>query len=502
MNAKTKVLFVGLDSADPDLVLEWCDSGDLPVLQSLRETGVWGKTTTPLGFGNGVMWPSLFTGVNPAKHGRYFGRQVKPGSYQAAYFREDTDFKRPPIWAELSQAGRRVAVIDMVRAPLTKNLNGIQLADWMTHDSPGPPRSWPLDLISKVTEKFGDDPFGGVSDEAGRDAAAYTEICRQMVERVETKTALCCEFLDQGPWDLFMTVYADSHDVGHQCWHIHDTSHPKHDAALKSEIGDPLKQIYMAIDKDVGRLISEAGPDARVMVFTGPGMGPGYTASFMLDQILRRLDGEGGEKGRTYVDTLKSVYRALLPPAVRNRLHHMAERSEDAMLIADRGRRKCFAVPHNENSGAIRINLVGREAKGQVNPGPECDALCAALTNDLREIVNLDTGEPIVEEVVRVAETFKGEHVNDLPDLLVIWNRHDPISAVGSPKIGEIRSSYAGSRTGDHTPHGLFFASGKGLSPVALPNRVSVMDVGATICAWLDVTLEESDGSPIAELCE
>jgi predicted AlkP superfamily phosphohydrolase/phosphomutase len=448
------------------------------------------------------MWPSLFTSVNPAKHGRYFGRQVMPGSYQATHFREDTDFKRQPIWVDLSQAGRRVAVIDMARAPLTKDLNGIQLVDWMTHDSPGPPRSWPHDLISKVIEKFGEDPFGGVTDAAGRDAAAYTKLCKQLMERVGTKTDLCRELLDQGPWDLFMTVYADPHDVGHQCWHIHDSSHPKHDAALLRKIGDPLKKIYMAIDKDIGRLISEAGPDARVMVFTGPGMGPEYTANFLLDQILRRLDGEGSQKGRTYVDTLKSVYRAILPPAVRNRLRGMAERSEDAMLIADRSRRKYFAVPHNENSGAIRINLIGREASGKVNPGPERDTLVEELTNELRAIVNLDTGEPIVEEIVRVAETFKGEHVNDLPDLLVIWNRRDPISAIGSPKIGEIRANYAGGRTGDHTAHGLFFASGKGLSPAALPNRVSVMDIGMTICSWLDVAPEITDGSPIVELCE
>ena len=291
MNAMTKVLFIGLDSAEPDLVLKWIDSGDLPVLQSLRERSVWGKVETPVGFGNGVLWPSLFTGVNPAKHGRFFIRQVRPGSYQASYFREDTDFKRDPLWAELSRAGQRVAVIDMVRAPLTKDLNGIQLADWLTHDRSGAPRSWPPELISKVISQYGDDPLGGNADETGRGAAEYIQLCDRMLDRVETKTELSCQLLNQGPWDLFMTVYADPHDVGHQCWHLHDPSHVNHDADLAKTIGDPIKNIYIAIDKSIERLVQAVRSDATIIVFTGPGMGPGYTGSVWLDQILRRLEG-------------------------------------------------------------------------------------------------------------------------------------------------------------------------------------------------------------------
>ena len=497
----TKLLFIGLDSAEPDLIVEWLDSGDLPALQALRERSVWGKVQTPLGFGNGVMWPSLFTAVNPAKHGRYFFRQVRPGTYQASLFREDTDFKRDPFWAALSRDGQRLAVIDMVRAPLTKDLNGIQLADWMTHDRSGPPRSWPPDLIANVIAQYGDDPLGGHSDAVGRGAAEYVELYNRMLERVETKTALSCDLLGQGPWDLFMTVYADPHDVGHQCWHIHDASHPRHDAALARQIGDPVKNIYTAIDKSIERLVQAAGPEATIIVFTGPGMGPGYTGNVWLDQILRRLERGPTTDGLHYVDMLKSVYRSVVPSSLRDRLRSTAERSEESMLAADRSRRKCFVVPHNENSGAIRLNLVGREPDGKVNPGSEAEAFCKALTHDLMDIVKLDTGEPLVEEVVRVAERFQGDHLDELPDLLVIWNRKTPITKFGSPKIGEIEASYPGSRTGDHTPRGLFFACGRGISPCALPNKVSVMDIGTTIVLWRGLTLPDVDGTPIPELC-
>ena len=84
----------------------------------------------------------------------------------------------------------------------------------------------------------------------------------------------------------------------------------------------------------------------------------------------------------------------------------------------------------------------------------------------------------------------------------MIWNRKTQITAFGSPKIGKIEAKYPGSRTGDHTPRGLFFACGRGISPCALSNEVSVMDVGTTIMSWLDLTLLDMDGAPIPALCE
>lgn len=501
MSTKAKVLFIGLDSAEPQLLLDWIATGDLPVLRAMQERGVMGRIAAPVGFGNGVFWPSFFTGVNPAKHGRYFCRQVRPGTYQASMFREDTDFKRDPMWAVLSRADKRVAVIDMVRAPLTKDLNGIQLVDWMTHDRTGPPRSWPPDLVDKVIAQYGDDTLGGHSDATGRGESEYIALCNRMLERVETKTAMSCDFLGQGQWDLFMTVYADPHDIGHQCWHLHDPSHPRHDAALAGKVGDPIKNIYRAIDRSMERLIQAAGPEATVIMFTGPGMGPGYTSNFLLDQILRRLESGPAADGLTYVDAIKSVYRSIVPHSLRNRLRSTAERSEEAMLASDRRRRKFFSVPHNENSGAIKFNVVGREPDGKVRPGPEAEAICDALIRDLKEIVKLDTDEPLVEDIVRVHEKYHGEHVNELPDLLVIWNRKTPITAFGSPKIGKIEVDYPGNRTGDHTPRGLLIACGPGVLPGTLSNEVSVMDVGATVLSWLGSAMPDADGAAIPALC-
>jgi predicted AlkP superfamily phosphohydrolase/phosphomutase len=79
MSSPAKVLVIGIDSADRNLLLNLCESGELPVLQSLREKSAWGVLTSPPAMGDDATWASFYTSVSPAKHGRYFYKYI-PGS--------------------------------------------------------------------------------------------------------------------------------------------------------------------------------------------------------------------------------------------------------------------------------------------------------------------------------------------------------------------------------------------------------------------------------------
>ena len=94
------------------------------------------------------------------------------------------------------------------------------------------------------------------------------------MRRVEAKGDCCAELLASKDWDLFVTVFADSHCIGHQCWHLHDPEHRDHDPAIRAELGDPMKAVYRAIDRQIGRLLAQLDGAAWVIFLTGPGMGP------------------------------------------------------------------------------------------------------------------------------------------------------------------------------------------------------------------------------------
>jgi predicted AlkP superfamily phosphohydrolase/phosphomutase len=493
MTTQQKVLFIGLDAADPELITQGCDEGWLPVLQGLRNKGVWAKVKTQRGFGDGATWPSLFTGVNPGRHGRYFYSQIKPGTYESKQFLPDEDFGHKPFWEYLSQAGRRVVVIDVVKAPLSKGINGIQIVDWLVHSQEGSPRSSPVHLASEVIANYGPDPFNGTTDiYKHRSAEEFRSFRDTMIDRVQTKTSLCERYLKHDSWDLFMVTYGDSHDIGHQCWHLHDPAHALYDSGWVKRYGNPVKDVYIALDSAIGKLLNCIEPRTRTVVFVGPGMEPAYTANHMLDKVLRRLDGRPDHDRNIVPHAIVSCLRPTLFQRLGNRINH-------AKSMYSMSRRKCFAVLHNENAGGVRINVAGREPAGCVKPGKDYEEVCSSITRDLLDLVNVDTGKPVVKEVVRVSDECHGKRLVALPDLLVVWSRDAPIGGVTSSKIGVVSESHvSGARTGDHNSDCSLYMQGPHIMQHGLIDPIAVEDIAPTITSMLDFTLPDCDGAPIS----
>lgn len=509
-----KLLLIGLDAADGDLVLQWAEEGHLPNLQRARQRGRFGRTQPPPGLYVGGIWPSIFTGVSPARHGRYCYEQTVVGCYERRPF-SSKQLKAPPFWEALSRAGRRVAVIDVPKSPLTAGINGIQLCDWGAHDPEQGAgfETEPALLAQEIVSRYGEDPVG-ICNQISRTDEALTDFRNDLIRRVETRTKLCGELLERESWDLFLTVFTESHCVGHQLWHVHDPAHPHHDPALASTMGDPLRDVYAAIDTAIGRLLEYADPDTTVVLFAGHGMGAHWDQP-ELDRILLRWEAfePGSLRMRTarwggrFWDGAPAWVTSPFSSRVSTQRREMALRRgrrnlplRRSLLRPPLSARKVYAVPNNDVFGAIQLNLVGRDPQGRVRPGAECDALFEQLRHDLLELVNLDTEAPVICDVVRTADRYPGEDVGSLPDILVEWDRSAPLARCGSAKLGEFPGKNRGVRTGDHKPEGWFCAFGPGIEPGEHSAPISVMDFAATAGALLGVPLPDVDGTPIAEL--
>lgn len=494
-----RVLYIGLDSADPELLFEWSNSGAMPVMGKLLASGSWARLENMPGFGSGAMWPSIATGVSPARHGRYFARQIRQGTYKATVYRA-TEITGKPFWAHISEAGGKIGIFDFPHTTVIEGLNGIQVVDWGTHDASNPYLSTePPGAAAGFEADFGTNTIGHC-DVPDRNTASYERLTTLLVQRASLRAEMGCRYLGAEDWAFFSTTFHDSHCAAHQLWHFHDAEHPAFDAAAAKLLADPIKQVYSAIDAAVGRLVEAAGKEASVVVFAGPGMGPNYTAGHLLDDILSRLENPSASGRRSIMQPLKAAYRRIAPSALRMRLRDRADQIDEATLVRSRRRRRYFALPHNDISGAVRINLVGREADGLVEPGAEYDALCQQLTADLKEITNLDTGKALVDQVIRVDDVCDGPYRRDLPDLLITWNRQMPILRIASPKIGEISRPYPGNRTGDHNAECLFIASGPTISPGKLEYPMSIFDIAPSIMSLLGMAFPQAEGKVIPGL--
>jgi predicted AlkP superfamily phosphohydrolase/phosphomutase len=513
MRASRRVLVVGFDSMEKDLVLEWARAGLMPNFARLLEEGSWGLIENPVGLVSGGTWSSFYSGVLPDRHGQYDAYDYfDTGSYQYATYRK-SDLAFSPIWEQLDRSGKRVVVIDAPYSFLAENIKGVHVVDWGTHVRfyDARPATWPRELAEELETRFGQDPLGTdrgspCDQEPPRTLAEYRSFRDKLLDRMDRKASLSTHLMKTVDWDFLLTVFCETHCIGHHCWHIHDPFHSKHDPALAQELGDPVEDVYVGIDRAFGRLLAEAGTDTTVLAYCSFGMGPHYSGTDLLDQILLRLEGIEREtlKERA-TDILRNAWRHA-PVGVRNLLmplrRNVWEPIYQNAVVPQRSTRRFFEMKTNNSTGGIRINLVGREAQGIVRPGAEFDEICDHLTTELRKMTNPDSGEPLVNDVIRTDRLYHGEQLARLPDLLVQWNRSKPIVRASSPAIGVIENHHLSVRTGDHKALGLYLAIGPTAKPGKISGSVSVTDFAPTIAALLGVELARVDGKPISPVTE
>ena len=492
--SKTNVLAVGLDSADRTHLWKLLEAGDLPRIRSLVEAGISGRLETPPALGDDAVWTSFSTALPPGRHGRFFWKGLSPSSYATHGFRDDDDGRRP-FWSTLSDLGLRVAAIDVPKSPLCRLDGGLQLSDWMVHGRDGATRSWPSEVAPDVLARFGDDRIDryGTDDFLCREQALppelQAEFYARLTEGLEKKRRATLEFLDHGEWDLFLVVFTESHCVGHEFWDAARAETPPAPwppslAPATALPDDPVAEVYRALDRAVGDLVDRVGEDTRVVIFSTLGMAPNYTAEHLLDRALLRLEG-------TLPRRVCDLYPRLLALEQRARDRWFPRTTGSLM----RGLRKAFQVEHNEISGAIRLNLRGREPSGRLRPGAEAEAWMRELERGLLELVDPGSGQPAVERVERRDRLFPGERRDALPDLFVVWNREQPIRGLASPRIGTIRADDPGYRPGNHVGDGFYIVSGPGIErPPASDRPPSVMDLGPTIASLLGVELPDVTG--------
>jgi predicted AlkP superfamily phosphohydrolase/phosphomutase len=506
----TRVLIIGADSADPDLLERWGAAGDLPNLMRLRSQGSFGRVANALGCDAGSAWSTFHSGLNPGRQPQYDGmRYFDAESYRFKFYPPQK--AAPTIFDELSEAGKRCFVMDAPFAHLARTINGISIVDWGAHDSATGDGKMVYETVPKavaqeILDLVGPDPRGGImcDDDLPETIADYRRFLDIHLDRIRKKTKIVTHFLAKGGWDYFEPVYCDIHCVGHDLWHINDKSHPRYRADFEAALGEPLRECFRVLDEGIGQILSMIDERTLTLFYASHGIGPQYTGTGLLDRILDTLEKgvrvEGS--GRTLKGRLRGLWRSI-PPDLREAVmpikRHFSGTLLHDLFLPDREKRRFFEVYCTNGAGGVRINLKGREAHGIVEPA-EYENLLLKLTADLMTLRNAETGAPLIQNIVRLHEVFPGPYAAGLPDLALIWNRTASIRVVTSEKTGTIAQEYSDARTGDHTNDGLFIAAGRGIRAGGLNHPVRSVDFAPTIRGLFALPARATDGEPISTI--
>jgi predicted AlkP superfamily phosphohydrolase/phosphomutase len=512
--AADRIIVIGLDSVDVDLVQRWSAEGRLPFLSSLMQAGAWARLISTRGLFSDSPWPSFNTGVSPAKHAFYNYLQLKRGTTEI--IRADARHCRYyPFWWLLRAARKKVAVFDVPKTYPLDGVEGLQIAAWGEHYPLLRQSSLPSPLAQELTARFG--RYRHPREIVEPRLSQETRIRDRLSANIRIKAEATEWLMHLEDWDLFIAVFGEAHYGGHQFFHHFSEKHWAYDSKYAALFADVLPKIYSDLDASLAHLLRGSIEEATIFIVSVHGIATNYSANHLMPAVLEKLGFQvrpverAGPAGWRDKRVLLRALEGLIPASVKKLLREgivpqsmvdkvFARHFSDSI---DWHATQAFFLPSDDFQGFISVNLKGREPWGTVEPGSECRELCNRICFELRQLVNPKTGRAAVRDAVQVSELYQGENLYRLPDIVIQWAEVGPIDQLYHSKFGIIADESFAVRRNQHSADGFLIAAGKRINKRAELSGASTMDLAPTLLYLMGETVpKEMDGRVLSELID
>lgn len=494
---KPKLIVIGLDGADWEIVHPFIERGKLPVLKKLIENGTHGTMKSTIPPVTPCAWTTAYTGVNPGKHGVYDFVDFHCGSEEIP-LTNGGQRKCPTFMQLCSQHGLSVGVLNAPWTYPPDELDGYVIAGMDTPEF-GPRMAWPREIYEEIVVPVGEYELEPVQHLWHRDNVRIEDIDDQTDKVKEVALRL----IGSRPTDVFMMVFTITDQVQHGFVGNRD---------LQSSTGklyeDVVLHAYECLDAALGEILQAAGEDVPVLLVSDHGAAA-FDRFVSLDAVLKDLGFLALDKGETDATSrIKSAlwglgYRvkSLLPDPILNVVRKLGAQARTAITsdleapAVDWANTQAIPMP---SYGMIRLNVRGRDPAGTVEPGEEYESICEEIRQALLEYRDPLDEEPVFAEVLKASNIYEGPHTNGAPDLVAMrsstrFHTFSPISIdektlnALKPPITPRDPTY----TGTHSPEGIFVASGPGFATNGEVDDLDLQDFAPTVLAALGVPIPQ-----------
>lgn len=395
-----KVFVLGLDCAAPELVFgPW--KGDLPVMSSLAEQGLWGDLDSCIPAITVPAWTSMLSGRDPGELGIYGFRNRADYSYDKMFIATGNYVREKRVWDYLSEAGKESIVIGVPQTFPVKPLKGNLVSGFLTPGSDSE-FTYPAELKSEVLS---------VAPEYDVDVRQFRTddkdwLLRQIWEMTEKRFAVVDHLLATKPWDFFMLMEIGVDRIHHGFWSYHAPDHHRYEAGNPYE--GAIHDYYVAIDQKLGEWMEMLPDDTAILIVSDHGAKT-MQGGICVNEWLR-----------------KQGYLVLTEEPPGGELTRFEE------LKVDWSRTKVWGS--GGYYGRIFMNVEGREPQGAI-PRAEYSPFRDELAEELAAIPDHE-GNPLGTRVFKAEEIYR-EVKNVAPDLMVYFGDLDWRS-VGSLGHGSV----------------------------------------------------------------
>ena len=375
------------------------------------------------------------TGVNPGKHNIFGFIDRDPATYKQ-FIPTSRHMKARTLWEVLSDAGKRVVVVNVPVTFPPREVNGLLVAGFLSPslDKAVYPAAY-IPTLKSLGYIVDADPWKARESKAG----ALEEVNAALDARIRTLFYL----LEKEAWDYLHVHIMETDRLHHFLWQQMEEEDPVYAPAFYD--------FYRRIDDMLGRLASELDDDTTLMWMADHGFctinKEVYVNRWLMDQGWLRL--------RT------------IPPDRKKGLDEIDPAS----------------VAYSLDPGRVVIRLKGREKDGSVEPGPEYEALRDEIAAAALELVDPDNGRPIFQAAFKREDLYHGPYLDQAADLILA--PHDGYDPKGS--LFRETLTYKGEElVGMHTyDDAMLYVGGQAIQPA----RFSVLNVMPTILQLMQVPL-------------
>lgn len=473
---------LAFDSGDAGLIEQWAAEGYLPTIKGLLERGVQSRLTGPEFVSENGIWISLLSGLSRSQHGYYYWRPLKPGTYELELSDQRVE-NAVPFWGHLRESRMRVFIVDVPEMHCTTGVPGVHVANWAPHNARFAGYSVPSSLFADLRRQFG--PPLGVEERVGSTVDEDEWIYTGLLKQIKQKSAFCRHLLSRDQFDLVVIGFHESHIAGHQFWKYSDRSHAP--ARNGSRLTHATRDVYQAIDKAFGDLLDQLGEDSTAIIVSNMGLQEDYPNLELTRAFCRELGYHRMQRSPGSEPAAPRLIRRMLPQSWQRAISdRLPDRFRGRMLTrewlggTDWSATTVFPIP-SYFLGFLRVNLRGREPQGIVEPGADYRKLLERVEDDLKRLIDPQSGQPAVRYIARTVDLYRTEPHESLPDLFFDWAPAPyPKRRIEHPRAVLEQKDLFFNRDTRHDLCGFFAAAGPGIVAQGRIANLSVLDVAPT----------------------
>lgn len=508
-----RVCFVGIDGATWRIIEPMVEAGRLPNLAAMMERGSHGILRSTLPPNSSLAWTSFQTGVHPGKHGIFFFREQREGTYLRPVV-TSSSIQAPTLWTLASEQEKRVAALYFPMTYPPEPVNGCMVGGLLTPDRHSE-FIHPPELRAELTTVVGDVPSDNEPEKEYLTVGDRAAL-ESLVATTKKVTEIGLHVFENHDWDLFAIVFRAVDLLSHRAWRFQDPDWAARNPEVAAQNAHILGEMYELIDAQLGEFRRRCDANTALVVASDHGFGP-ITHRFHVNRWLRdegylvlKRRGVVGmrlrlwlrRKGRGLLRRLRLLKWLDQRKPLRPDEDPVVDTTERMLMsLVDWRRTRAYSA-FSGGEDIVLINLEGRQPDGLVRPGAEYEELRREIMAKLAKVEAPD-GTRLVDEVYRREDLWQGQAVRFAPDIQFITRatavqaRGDPLSpCVAEPALDGISAM--------HSVEGVLLMEGAGV--VREGGRTAdaqIADMCPTLLHLLGLPVEDyMDGAVIEDVLE